>query len=96
MIDLFVYDRYLANDDDLSPELTQELLDAYRVLQGENVLLAAGLAGFVFLFLIHVIVIGAIPPQASSEILVAKLRFVEVEKSILIGNGTVNDDVDVV
>nr|WP_281720754.1 hypothetical protein [Nitrosomonas nitrosa] len=44
MIDLFVYDRYLANDDDLSPELTQELLDAYRALQRENVQIKARLA----------------------------------------------------
>jgi hypothetical protein len=44
MLDLSVYDRYLANDDDLSPELTQELLDAYRALQGENVRLMAKLA----------------------------------------------------
>ena len=44
MVDLSVYDRYLANDDDLSPELTRELLDAYRALQGENVQLTAKLA----------------------------------------------------
>ena len=44
MTDLSVYDRYLANDDDLPPELTQELLDAYRTLQGENVRLRARLA----------------------------------------------------
>lgn len=44
MLDLSVYERYLANDDDLSPELKQELLDAYRALQGENVRLKAKLA----------------------------------------------------
>jgi hypothetical protein len=44
MLDLSVYDRYLANEDDLSPELTQELLDAYRALQGEIVRLKASLA----------------------------------------------------
>lgn len=44
MIDLSVYDRYLANEDDLSPELTQELRDAYRALQGEIVRLKAHLA----------------------------------------------------
>ncbi|QPD04929.1 MAG: hypothetical protein Nkreftii_002703 [Candidatus Nitrospira kreftii] len=45
MLDLSVYERYLANDDDLSPELTQELLDASRALQGENVRLKAQLVG---------------------------------------------------
>lgn len=44
MIDLSVYERYLANDDDVSPELTQELLDAYRALHGENVQIKARLA----------------------------------------------------
>ena len=44
MLDLSVYERYLANDDDLSPELTQELLDACRALQGENGRLTAKLA----------------------------------------------------
>ena len=44
MLDLSMYERYLANDDDVSPELTRELLDAYRLLQGENVRLTAHLA----------------------------------------------------
>ncbi|MGE0469455.1 MAG: hypothetical protein AB7L09_10475 [Nitrospira sp.] len=44
MLDLSVYGRYLANDDDLFPELTRELLDACRALQRENVQLRAKLA----------------------------------------------------